>query len=322
MVFYSMLRLRKFKVIFNIKKQKLNGEHTTNIKEESSQQVNSLWDNKKFVDLVERIGDNLEEMNPDSLNLILRAIRLKKFAGGLSTLPAELFVNIFSLLARDNNILLFNELQLFHFLKNLSDMKSTLTKHGDVKTNSKVVQLAMKKLAPSLMQFKRTQLLSLTIVSLNLELFDSSFHLKLNQAVLRRFVYLTPTDFTLLFQYNTLHYLQQTNKKFNSDKENEKNDILNRVLAYMEKGDIFSKTNIKNLLKFCAFFYQLDFHPKIEKTLQEKLSKLIPQRMSELVSAAQQLKSLPSKDTPTQLRDAFGYLLKNPQVFLGNDQGS
>ena len=88
---------------------------------------------------MERIGDNLEEMNPDSLNLILRAIRLKKFAGGLSILPSELFVNIFSLLARDNNILLFNELQLFHFLKNLSDMKSTLTKHGDVKTNSKVV---------------------------------------------------------------------------------------------------------------------------------------------------------------------------------------
>ena len=132
-----MLRLRKFKVIFNIHKQKINGEHTTNIKEENN--INSLWDNKKFVDLVERIRDNLEDMNPDSLNLILRAIRLKKYAGGLSTLPSELFVNVFNLLARDNNILLFNELQLFHFLKNLSDMKATLTKHGDIKTNSKVV---------------------------------------------------------------------------------------------------------------------------------------------------------------------------------------
>jgi hypothetical protein len=78
-------------------------------------------------------------MNPDSLNLILRGIRLKKFAGGISTLPAELFVSIFSLLAKDKNILLFSEMQLFHFLKNLSDMKSTLLKYGDIKTNSRVV---------------------------------------------------------------------------------------------------------------------------------------------------------------------------------------
>lgn len=44
-------------------------------------------------------------------------------------------------------------------------------------------------------------------------------------------------------------------KNFNKDKEEEKLEILNRILYYMDKKDVLPTANFKNIIKLLAFFY-------------------------------------------------------------------
>lgn len=73
--------------------------------------------------------------------------------------------------------------------------------------------------------------------------------------MMKRYMYLTQMDFTLIYQYNSLYYLQTSQKKLNTAKDLEKNETLDRIFNYMEKRDILSTCNFKNLMKLCGFFY-------------------------------------------------------------------
>lgn len=83
-----------------------------------------LWENKNFIKVYEKIMENLENMNPDSLNLLTKTLGMRRISGGNNIMIEQLFNGICDLLQKDKNILFFNEYQLFYFLKNLNLLKT------------------------------------------------------------------------------------------------------------------------------------------------------------------------------------------------------
>ncbi|EAS01842.2 hypothetical protein TTHERM_00566860 (macronuclear) [Tetrahymena thermophila SB210] len=274
----------------------------------------SLSEKKMFLQILEKVNLNLEEMNPDSLNLLLKM--LGKMADDYKNkeIVSQLFNNIIQLLEKDQNINFFSEIQIYHFILYLNILKKEI---NSSKSAQKVIVLAVKKLCNHLKSLRRSQLLQLMYISMHLEITEPLFHQKLISAILQKPQFLSALDFTILFQYNSLFYQKQLSKNYSKESEQQKNDISNRILYHMLKHK-FTQANFKCLAKICGFIYKMDIKLDQQEVLNSKIEELFGQSIENYIK--QQQDSPKQSSHPILLNDCLNYILANPKIYIKNFQ--
>ncbi|KAL4487443.1 hypothetical protein ABPG72_006963 [Tetrahymena utriculariae] len=313
MLLYKFADIHKYQQQYDkeiLKQNKLKDEeNTTKIEKRYS-----LSEKKMYLQILEKVNLNLEEMNPDSLNLLLKMLGKMADDQKNKEIVSQLFSNIIQLLEKDQNINLFSELQVYYFILYLNLLKKEINQS---KSAQKVIVLAVKKLSSHLKSLRRSQLLQLISISMHLEITDPLFHQKLISATLQKPHFLSALDFTILFQYNSLFYQTHLSKNYSKESEQQKNDVSNRILYHMLKHK-FDQANFKCLAKICGFIYKMDIKLDQPDALNNKLETLFGQSIENYIK--QQQNSPKQSSYPILLNDCLNYILANPKIYIKNFQ--
>ncbi|KAL4437845.1 hypothetical protein ABPG74_001016 [Tetrahymena malaccensis] len=313
MLLYKFADIYKYQQQYDkevLKQNRLKDEeNTTKIEKRYS-----LSEKKMFLQILEKANLNLEEMNPDSLNLLLKMLGKMVDDHKNKDIITQLFNNIIQLLEKDQNINLFSEIQIYYFMLYLNILKKEINQS---KSAQKVIALAVKKLCSHLKSLRRSQLLQLMYISMHLEITDPVFHQKLISAILQRPQVLSAVDFTILFQYNSLFYQKHLSKNYSKEADLQKDEISNRILYHMMKNK-FSQANFKCLAKICGIIYKLDIKLDQQDAFNSKLEELFGQSIENYIK--QQQDSPKFSAHPILLNDCLNYILANPKIYVKNFQ--